>query len=258
MKKSLILFFVISAWFCSGAKVYEEELHGSIDFIYASKWMSKGVSVWGQQGGFYEAVNFKLWDTNFGAYTIHRHPTRNNSNRQRLDYGVYYQNKLFDGERYATDYRFRWHYEHYPNIARNRFATTQEWAFAFSWPELLECGIVPRYIAFYEYPAGSGYANSDVTGWGHLFELRYPMNASVLAEEFGDQKVNLIGRIFYNDGLGRNKDHDWSHVTLGATTTFELNKDWSLIPSLYYQISMDDSVSTRDQLYGTVALRYAF
>ena len=74
-----------------------------------------------------------------------------------------------------------------------------------------------------------------------------------------EQKIHLIANLSYRDNLGgKAKDNDWSHVTLGASTKIELAEDISLIPGVYYQISMEDDVSTRDHLYTTVCMRYQF
>ena len=71
------------------------ELSGSFELTYLSKWLSKGSSVWGEQGGFFESINLNLWETGFGTYVTHRHSTAGNTNKERYDYGVYYKNRVF-------------------------------------------------------------------------------------------------------------------------------------------------------------------
>lgn len=258
MRKAVV---ILTALICTGgaAVAGDGEITGSFELIYLSKYVSKGRSEWGQQGGIYKAINLNLWDTGFGTYVINRHSTAANSNRERYDYGVYYRNKLFEDTPFVTNYKLRWAYEHYPNIARNKFKTTNEWAFTFSWPKLFDSGLVPKYIAYYEYPAGSGYANHDVTGWVHQFGLGYDMAVPGLFSDTSEHIVKLSASLSYRDGLGgKSKDSDWSHATFGASTKIDIAEDISLITGLYYQLSMEDDVSTRDHLYTTLGMRYQF
>lgn len=258
MRKAVV---ILTALLCIGgtAVAGEDEITGSFELIYLSKWLSKGSSVWGQQGGFFEAINLNLWDTGFGTYVTHRHSTGNNHVKERYDYGVYYKNRLFEDTPYVTDYKLRWAYEHYPNIARNKFKTTNEWAFTFSWPKLFGNGLVPQYIAYYEYPAGSNYANHNDTGWVHQFGFGYDVAVPGLFADTPEHIVKLSASLSYRDNLGgKAKDNDWSHATLGISTKIDIADDVSLIPGLFYQISMEDDVSTRDHLYTTVCMRYQF
>ena len=260
MKKVVLL--VLAALVSTTGLAYAQngELSGSFEVIYLSKWLSKGGAVYGQQGGVFEALDLNLWDTGFGTYAIHRSATgAGNTNKERYDYGVYYKNKLFQGQSYVTDYKLRWAYEHYPNIARHKFKTTNEWKFSFSWPKLLDNGLVPQYAAYYEYPAGSGYANDDVTGWVHQFGFGYDMPVTEILPHMPEQNIHLSADISYRDGIGgKAKDSDWSHATFGASTKLKITEDISLIPAVFYQLSMDDSVSTRDHLYSTLCMRYQF
>jgi len=259
MKKKLFVCIVVVLFAAGLAGGQQGEITGSFELVYLSKWLSKGSSVWGQQGGFFESVNLNLWDSGFGTYVTHRHSTGNNHIKERYDYGVYYKDKMFEDSLYLMNYKLRWAYEHYPNIARNRYKTTNEWAFTFSWPKLFGKGLIPQYIAYYEYPAGSNYANHNDTGWVHQFGLGYDLSAAGFLPDVPEQTIHLTTSLSYRDNLGgKSKDNDWSHATFGASTKIRLAEDISLIPALYYQISMDDDVSSRDHLYTTMCMRYQF
>jgi len=188
---ALIVLFMTAAF----THAEQGELSGSFELTYLSKWLSKGSSVWGEQGGFFESINLNLWETGFGTYVTHRHSTAGNSNKERYDYGVYYKNRVFEDTSYVTNYKLRWAYEHYPNIARNKFATTNEWAFSFSWPRLFGNDLVPSYVAYYEYPAGSNYANHNVTGWVHQFGLGYDLFVPGVLPDVPEQKIHLIANL---------------------------------------------------------------
>ena len=88
---------------------------------------------------------------------------------------------LFEGEPFVTKYNISVGYEHYPGLAREKANTTYEWIFAFSWPDVLPEGLVPRYVAHYEYPASSGDAFNHVTGWVHRFGLGLDVDVAQLA-----------------------------------------------------------------------------
>jgi len=61
-----------------------------------------------------------------------------------------------------VEYNISCGYEHYTALARDVANTTFERKFAFSWPNIIPQGIVPHYIAYYEYPAGT--LLSDING----------------------------------------------------------------------------------------------
>ena len=144
-------------------------------------------------------------------------------------------------------------YEHYPGLARNKANTTFEWIFAFSWPKILPNGLVPSYIAHYEYPAGSNYDYSHITGWVHRFGLGYDLNVPELPNP-----LHLSSEVAYTDGLG-GAAHDWSYACFGLSTKFKLNDNLSFVPGVYHQISMDDSVSKRDDItYCILSMKYKF
>ena len=92
--------------------------------------------------------------------------------KQRWDYKLYYGNSLFDSDIYKTKYKISWAYkDYYDNPKRVR--DYHEWGFAFSWPKLLECGIVPSYKMLYGYPSQSKAVNRKNVGYFHQIGLSY-------------------------------------------------------------------------------------
>ncbi|MHC5062330.1 MAG: hypothetical protein ACYTFK_14850 [Planctomycetota bacterium] len=70
---------------------------------------------------------------------------------------------------------------------------------------------------------------------------------------------NLSAEIAYRDGLGGGAvDHDWSHATFGISTALALTETLTFVPGLYYQISMDDSVTKGDVTYAALSMKYKF
>jgi hypothetical protein len=253
MQKAVLLSVGIwlSAACLAGAE--DKKLAVTLDLTYTSKWLSKGVEAYGQQGGLFKTIDFDFWGTGFGVNITHRNATSSGYvDNQRLDYRPYFKGILFEGAPHQMNYNISAGYEHYPGLARDVANTTWEWIFAFSWPKLLPGGLVPSYIAHYEYPAGSGYVHSNVTGWVHRFILGYDMKCPELSAP-----LHLSSEVAYNDGLG-GRVHDWAYVTFGASTKLDINKNTAFVPGVYHQVSMDDSICKRDVTYAMLSLKHSF
>jgi hypothetical protein len=258
MKKHLLVIVVPLLLLMQDAYGEEGKPGVTFDLTYMSKWLSKGAEAYGQQGALFKTIDLDFGN-GFGMKVTHRNATASGYvDRERFDYRPYYKGQLFDGEPYLTNYNISFGYEHYPGLARNRSNTTFEWTFGFSWPKILSEHLVPSYIAHYEYPAGSNYDFAFITGWVHRFLLTYDFSMSELSADLPDQTVYFSSEVAYADGLG-GAAHDWSYATFGLSTNLKLSERLSFIPGFYYQISMDDSVSGRDDItYAKLSMRYKF
>lgn len=255
MRKGLILCILIVFTVPAFAETLQGEptLGVSADVKYLSKWLSKGYPVYGSHGAVFSTVNLDFYQTGFGLIVTHRNATSSGYvNKQRFDYRAYYKSIFFEDEPYATKYNISLGYEHYYGRTRNKANTTWEWIGAFSWPQLLECGLVPSYIVHYETPVSGGDINRKVAGWAHRFGLGYDLNTSTLPNP-----LHLSSELVYNDGLG-GLTHDWTHATFGISTNLDIAENLTLTPALYYQVSMDDAVNTSDELYTIIGLKYTF
>jgi len=232
----------------------EKKLGITLDLTYTSKWLTKGVEGYGSKGGLFKTVDVDLYGTGLGVKVTHRNATSGDYvDKQRFDFRPYYKGELFEGQSYATNYNVGVGYEYYTGLDKKRAGTTFEWIFGFSWPNILPEGFTPSYIAHYEYPAGSEYTNSNVTGWVHRFLLGYDMNVAELPNP-----LHLTTEVAYSDGLG-NKAHDWAYVTVGLSTKFNISKNLSFVPGLYHQTTMDESISKhKDITYSMLSMKYKF
>jgi hypothetical protein len=254
VKKTILLIVVSILSIAGAARAEKGDLGVSFDLQYRSKWLSKGAQVYGQQGAFFETIDLDLYGTGLGMKVTHRSATASGYvDKQRFDYRPYYMNELFEGEPFATKYDVSAGYEHYPGLARHRSYTTWEWRFAFAWPNIMPEGFVPRYIAHYEYAAGSNYTKhngADIpSGWVHRFILGYDLETSQLPEpiSLSPEPIHLSSAVAYTDGLG-GAAHDWSYATFGISTKFNITDNLAFVPGIYHQVSMDDSVNTRKDL----------
>ncbi len=254
MKQGLLL--IITILICTAGFVHakQDEIGVTLDLTYLSRWLSKGVQAYGQQGAIFKTIDLDFYGTGLGLKVTHRNATSSGYvDMQRFDYRPYYKSQFFPGEPYATNYNISVGYEHYPGLARDRAGTTFEWIFAFAWPNILPSGFTPSYIVHYEYPAGSNYANANVTGWVYRFLLGYDLSVP----EF-HAPLHLSSEVGYYDGLG-NKTHDWGYATFGLSTKFKIDENLSFVPGFYQQITMDESVSKRDSIsYVKLSMKYKF
>jgi len=252
-KKMILVLFVAALALVQTARAEEGKLSVSFDLTYTSKWLSKGVEAYGDKGGLFKTINIDLYGTGFGVKVKHRNATSSGYvDKQRFDYRPYFKSRVFEDKPWAMNYNFSVGYEHYPGLARHRANTTYEWIFAFSWPNILPAGLIPSYIAHYEYPAEGGEAYNHITGWVHRFCLAYNMSLPDIP-----QTLRLSSEVAYTDGLG-GASHDWSYATFGLSTSLKLGENISFVPGLYHQLSMDDSVNTNDVTYTMLSLRCAF
>jgi len=258
MYKTRILLTAVILLSTAGVGLAEEgKLGVTLDVTYASRWLSDGVEVYSEDGAFHETISLDLYGTGFGAAVTHSSATDGRwVDKQRLDYKIFYGNSLFDDHAYKTCYDFKWIYKNWYDRARTR-GNIQEWNFGFSWPKLLDNGLVPKYTLGYCHPAGSSYDNHKISGFLHVLGLGYSLNVPQLANP-----VSLSANVTYRDGAGCTtaspKDHDWSHATLGVSTKFKISDNLSFVPGLYHQISMDDSVCRRDVTYCKLSMKYKF
>jgi hypothetical protein len=233
-------------------KEQKKELGFSFEEQYHSKWLSKGVEAYGQQGAFFEIIDVDFYGSGFGLQVIHRHATSDYVNKQRFDYRPYVRGGLFKEKPYEMKYDIGVEYEHYPRLATHKSFTTYEWRFGFSWPNILPKGFVPNYIAYYEYPVHHG-QRLNFTGWVHSFRLDYFLDTSIMPKP-----LCLSSEVAYTDKLA-GASSDWSYATFGLGTKFDINKNLTFSPGVHQQISMDKSVSKRkDITYCILSMRYKF
>ncbi|KKK89549.1 hypothetical protein LCGC14_2731970, partial [marine sediment metagenome] len=144
-------------------------------------------------------------------------------------------------------------YYDFPDVASND-ADQQEFNIGFSWPEICPFGTVPSYTIVYIWSAEGGGANRDIEGFIHVFGINKDIEVDCL-----ENPVSFSWDLTYNDDAGRaNVDHDWSHTTFGLSTSFDGIGSGTLTPGIFYQISMDDSVNTQNELWTGISYALSF
>jgi hypothetical protein len=266
MKKCIYLMVVFVLVTAGLAGAEEQDLKFVLDVKYMSKYMSKGIEAYSEHGAVFETLSADLWGSGWGVAFGHQSATgtskgANTVDKQRFNSSVYYGNTALEGEQLETKYKVSWTMKNYYGRKRNA-GDSQEFIASFSWPSLLGIdNLTPYYVTHYETPRGSDYDSPARTkaGWVHRVGLATKLNCEALPNP-----IKFTAEAAYNDGYGGDSiDHDWSHITLGMSTKFQLADNMTLIPGIYYQTTMEDSVSaatgaSNDIVYSCVNLKYAF
>ena len=284
MKKMGILLSAVILFGTAGLiQAQQGELHGVVDVTYQSKYLWRGFDVYGDKSAVQAAVDVDLLGTGFGINVMgHRANSSEFENSERWDYNLYYQNRLFGDETYATNYRLGWVYYDYPDqsskgsmMAPN--ASLQELHAILSWPKVCPAGVVPTYVLVKLWPSEShsfsGTRSSmlpsppfggTASGWAHIFMLDYGLPLVGVLPDIPEQILNLHAELVFNDGVGpvgQNVDQDWSNFVFGVSTDFDLGHNCTLTPAVYHQITMERSLQPdvdKDETWATLSARYKF
>lgn len=242
----------------------QDELHGSVEVTYLSKYVWRGIEIFGNQSAIQPAVNVDLFGTGFGISAMgHRANSSGHEAGERWDYTLFYKNALFADESYATQYMLGWVYYNFPDMS-SQVADLQEIQAVLSWPEILPVeGLVPTYVLVKLWPAEGGSAvGGNASGFAHIFMLDYALPIEGLLPDVPEQILRLHSEFVFNDGVdprGGVVDHDWSNAVFGIATDFELAENVTLTPGVYHQVTMDKSInSNSDETWVTLGMKYEF
>ena len=242
----------------------QDELHGSVEVTYLSKYVWRGIEIFGNKSAIQPAVNVDLFGTGFGVSAMgHRANSSGYEYKERWDYTLFYKNALFADESYATQYMLGWVYYNFPDMS-SQVADLQEIQAVLSWPEILPVeGLVPTYVLVKLWPAEGGSAvGGNASGFAHIFMLDYALPIEGLLPDVPEQILRLHSEFVFNDGVdprGGVVDHDWSNAVFGIATDFELAENVTLTPGVYHQVTMDKSInSNSDETWVTVGVKYEF
>ena len=265
MKKGILLAVVVVLSTVGQAQGQEGQLSGSFDVTYLSTYVWRGFDMYpNNQGAIQTGVDVDLYGTGFGIGLLWSGALAVGfATAEELDLTLSYGNNLFEGERFATDYRFGWVYYDLPD-QRPTLGHMQELFASLSWPELCPFGVVPSYTIALMWPSTSGSAVAVNGGAFHIVGLGYDWTVPGLLPETPEQTLHLSVEMVYNDGAAPGPvgavaaDHDWSHFVLGASTEFDLTENLAFVPALYHQQSMDNSVNTQDEWWASLGVSYRF
>lgn len=256
------------------------ELHGFVDLTYQSKYLWRGIDVYGDKSAIQPTLMLDLYGTGLGfSVEGHRANSSGHELTERWDFTLFYKNILFADESYATQYLLGWRYFYHPDAPLNVPAglsgdiDLQEIHAVLSWPKVLPVeGLVPTYVLVKLWPAESGsfvgsqdipgVTDGTASGFAHIFMLDYALPIEDLLPDMPEQVLKLHSEVVFNDGVdprGIGVDHDWTNAVFGIATDFDLAENITFTPGLYYQITMDKSINDdQDELWCTLGAKYSF
>ena len=265
MKKEAILLTIVVVLSAAVFAHAQDELTGSVDLTFQSKYIWRGFDVYGDKSAVQAAINLDLFGTGFGLNIAgHRANSSGYENFERWDYNLYYGSKLFEDEMYATNWRMGYVQYNYPDNSSTTESSIDlsELHWILSWPNICPAGVVPTYVLVKLWPYNSNSLGDSASGWAHIFMLDYGMTIPGILPDTDEQVLRLHSEMVFNDGVhpvgAPGVDHDWSNIVFGVETDFDLGNNMSLTPGLYQQISMDKSVNPDDETWANLSLKYKF
>jgi hypothetical protein len=243
------------------------DLHGMVGATWDSQYMWRGFKVFGSKSATHVLGDLNLWETGFGISAAGHYANGSGYvNATRWDYTAYYQNGLFTGESYATNFRVGWVYYDYPD-APSDWADLQEAHAILSWPNLLPIeGLCPSYVVAKTWPSkGSSYLD-NASGWYHILMLDYGFTVAGLLPDMPEQLIRLHGEVVYNSGTvpyyGAEMDSGFSHAVIGVATDIEVMPNLTITPAVYYQPTFEGDLKDindgSDEVWASVGLAYKF
>jgi hypothetical protein len=218
-------------------------------------------------------ANVNLFDTGFGISAVgYQGISEAFGSLQQWNGAVFYQNGLFAGEPYATNFRIGAVYYYYPKTNYGLTEDLVEGHVILAWPNLLPIkGLQPSYVFAYVRPGQTNpwaeYNNpnfdENATGMFHIAMLDYAFTVPAVLPGMDEQMVRLHSELVYNTGMspfGTEVKSGFSDAVVGASTdfTFGANKNIVLTPSLYYQFSLEETVNPDNEFWGGISLKYLF
>lgn len=270
MKKGFLLTLVIVCALSSVAIAMTDEIHGTIDATYVSRYIWRGYDAYGpDHSAIQPSVDLDLFGTGLGLTVwMSRGNDSGLENSEWLTYTLYYKNMAWAEENYATAYKVGWTYFSYPDSPKRGTpalggadGAAQEFFGEFAWPKICPFGTVPFYAAYGYWASESNAANNNNTGWAHVFGISKDFDAPAIVPGTDSQSVNFTAYTVYNDSVGpggKTADHDWSHAVFSVKSPFPINESLTFTPGLYYQSSWDDSINTSDEYWVSLSLTYKF
>jgi len=243
------------------------DLHGMVGATWDSQYMWRGFKVFGSKSATHLVGDLNLWETGFGISAAGHYANGSGYvDATRWDYTAYYQNGLFAGESYATNFRLGWVYYDYPDTPSD-WADLQEGHAIVSWPNLLPiAGLCPSYVAAKTWPSKGGSALDNASGWYHIFMLDYGFTVAGVLPDMPEQLIRLHGEVVYNSGTApyyaTDMSSGFSHAVFGVATDVEICTNLTVTPAVYYQATIENDLEDfndgSDEVWASVGLAYKF
>ncbi len=246
------------------AAMAADDIKVSVETTYLTRYLFYGIDRYADNDGAIQpAVTLDFGDTGFSAKVLGSWSTKSmHQNAEDFQYSLLYAGSFGDGP-LATSYVANYtYYDVFGNNSKD--ADLQEAGILFAWPNVCAMGIVPHYRVVNIWQTSSDNVISPAgavpttAGFVHAFGAAYSFTTPGIINGTAEQTFNVVADLVYNDGFGAaSVDHDFTHAVVGISTAVPVG-ELTVVPALYYQISMDDSVNRSDEIYGGVTVKYSF
>ncbi len=287
MKKEIMVAILVLFGAVAGVFAQDiNDLHGTVGVTYDTKYVWRGIVVYGSQSAIHPFIDLDLMGSGFHLEVVgHRANSSGFEELERWDYSLYYMNALNPGDTWETRYMVGYRYFNYPQQTSHRAYKSatdlgsfdlQEVYAGLSFPKVLGVqGLVPTYVLLKTWPSNSGTlvgaANPNggsYAGCAHVFMLDYALPVAGFTAETPEQILNFHIETVFNDGVdprptGGYTDSDWTHALVGVSTDFDLGSNVTLTPGLYHQVTMEDDKESgvspdHDITWASATLKYKF
>ncbi len=264
MKRETIVIGLLVMFVGAGISVAaDSDIGVSLDATWVSKYLWRGVDVLDDKAAFQPSVNFDIGGSGLSFNVWASYGCASDTvNATEYDYSLIYSNSINEGLASEIVYAASWVYYDFIDQPSS-LADAQEINLSIAMPNICAGGVIPSYTIIKMWAAESNSASSSRSGWIHVVSLDYalPVEGFILGNN-PEQVIDLSWDMVYNGSAGvagtfnadgtvtdSDVDHDWSHMTFGASTAIELPGAGTITPGIYYQVSMDDSVNTEDEIW---------
>lgn len=267
MKRETIVIAIL-AMLVSGVAVAEQ---GDITFdtTWVSKYIWRGIDLLDDKAAIQPSINMDLGNglsaNVWASYACASgSSTLSTVDATEYDYSLTYSGTACEGTAGEMAYAVSWIYYDFIDQPSN-IADAQEINLSVAWPSICPGGIVPSYTVIKMWGSESKSNASPISGWIQVIGLDYGLNVGNVFENNPEQIIDLSWDITYNGSAGvagpagKAVDHDWSHMTFGASTAIEIPSGLgTFTPGIFYQVSMDDTVNDEDELWTGVSYSINF
>jgi len=239
-----------------------QELSGTVDLTYTSRYMAYGYDFGGGQGAFQPSVtlDYHGWYLQFWTSFPDASGVVNGT---ELDYIFGYNKALFTDNWYETDATFSYIYFDYPlsdsKAGLDGWEDGQELSLSLSFPKLLSAIETSTFMPFcfmaYDWDGVQSGRNFD-DGWLFDLGITYEFPIPSFLPHQKNQNASITIDTFYNDGAFGSSS-GFSHGTVSVSTAIECF-GFTLSPVLSFQSSWEDSVHPKNVLYGGVSASRTF
>ncbi len=253
--KFITLITLALASICHGQTSSEsEKLDITFDTTWVSKYIWRGYDIFDDHATIQPSLDIVLPVKGFSLNIFAALPASSGyENFTEADYTLSYSTTFLSEDTSQIDMTVNYIYYDFYKVNSKAVPDTEEIGMSIELPNLLtinESALVPSYYIGFLWPHDSN-IGIDIAGSYHTFALSYDLRVCQ------DQVLSLSADINYNGGMF-GAEHDFSHSTLGVSTSIELG-DFSISPFLKYQIPIHDMFDTfNEELYGGLSITCAF